>query len=70
MQYSSYSATYLVVISKNPAETLHVGLDHLFTKFIIGLIYVEFVFVVPLLPAGLPQPIKLKQPTVNLREKR
>lgn len=54
----SYSVTYLIVVSKNPAETLHISLDHLSTKFSISLIHVEFVFVVALLPARLPQPTK------------
>lgn len=54
----SYSVTYLVVVSKNPAKALHISLDHLFTKFIISLIHVKFGFVIPLLPSCLPQPNK------------
>lgn len=68
----SYRVTYLIVVSKNPAEALYVSLDHLSTKFIIGLIHVKLGFVVPLLPACLPQPAKggkIKQLPVNLRTK-
>lgn len=60
-QYSSrwvYYITYLVIVSKNPAEALHISFDHFFTKLIISLIHVKLAFVVPLLPACFPQPAK------------
>ncbi len=54
-----YEATgwcYLVIVAQNPAETLHVWLNHPPPEILIGHVHVKLGLVVSLLPAFLPQP--------------
>lgn len=47
---------YLVIVAKNPTETLHIGADHLPPEVLVHHIHIKLVLVISLFPALLPQP--------------
>lgn len=52
----THVGAYLVIVAKNPTETLHVRADHLPPEILVHHVHIKLVLVISLFPALLPQP--------------
>lgn len=53
--------THLVIVAKNPTETLHIRPDHLPPEVLVHHVHIKLVLVISLFPAFLPQPAAQRQ---------